>query len=61
MKKLVEICINDAAHGDLIPLAGLIDWLIVDKGYSLKRLLRIADRYFGVPRNVALATLEYLA
>lgn len=58
---MIRICLNDACNGELHPLMGLIDWLVVDKGISLERIVRIANRKFGIPVTTAIATLDFFS
>lgn len=61
MRHIMEVVLNDAAHGDYHPLAGMLDWLTKDCGIPVERLAKIAERQFGIPENISLATMEALS
>jgi len=57
MKKLLTKIITDAAHGDHVPLAGLLDWLMHDHDVSVPRLKKIAWLHFGIPAQIVESTI----
>lgn len=59
--EMIRLLIDDAAHGQLAPLAGFIDWLVVDHKVSLIRIIKLGEKHFSIPRETLVATLEYLA
>ena len=58
MRNTIALIIDDAAHGDLYPLKGLLDYL-QDKDYPLARLIDIGEKHFRIPRRVLLETFLF--
>lgn len=59
-KEYISLALTALAHGDPIPLRGTMDYLIYNLNYDLQRLIRSADKHFGIPKEVCLATLPLL-
>lgn len=60
MKNTIRLILNDLASGDPHAALGILDYLIVDKGYDLRRLLILLQHHFGVPYSTSAYTLTQL-
>lgn len=60
MKNTLDLVIDDAAHGDAIPLLGMLDYLINECLYSHERIILFADRILKIPKETSLLTLNAL-
>ena len=58
--EMVRSCLRDLAHGEPSSVEGLLDYLIIDCGIPRERVCEIAERYFRLPRETALATVGLL-
>lgn len=57
MRHFVELVLVDAMNDDILPLMGLIDYLMGECGYTPERLSKFARRRFGIPESVTLQTI----
>lgn len=55
--QMIRTFITEAGHGDNCALQGLIDYLVYEKHIPFERILEIAERHFGIRRDVLLFTL----
>lgn len=58
MRKIVELALTDAAHGDYFTLVGLLDFLISDRNVGINRIIGIADRQFKIPPHITVKALH---
>lgn len=60
MRNTIRLVLTDLASGDPQSALGILDYLTVDKGYDLTRLLLILQQKFGVPYSTSVYTLSQL-
>ena len=60
MRNTIRLVLTDLASGDPHSALGILDYLTVDKGYDLTRLLLILQQKFGVPYSTSVYTLSQL-
>ena len=57
-RSITRLAVLEAAQGDPETLVGLIDYLTIDCGVDVYRLVEFAERTFHVPRHVAIRTIK---
>ncbi len=61
MRNILNMVIDDAAHGDYFALYGILDYLMNDCGLTVERIIEFADHTLHIPANVTMTTLEQLS
>lgn len=49
--ELIREVTRDAMKGDLFPLMGMIDYLVIDEKYSLERVIKFGTRTLHLPEE----------
>jgi hypothetical protein len=57
-RSIARIAVTEAAHGEPEALIGLIDYLTIDCGIEVYRLVEFAERRFHVSRQQAIRTIK---
>ena len=57
-RNIARLAVKEAAQGEPHALIGLIDYLTIDCGVEVYRLIEFAERAFHIPRQQALRTIK---
>lgn len=60
MKRTIQLMLTEADKDDPTALKGLLDFLLFETNYSLKRYYNIAFRFFRIPQRVVNNIIERL-
>jgi len=60
MRRTVELALIDLGHNDSFAAAGILDFLVVEQGYPIRRVAKLVHRKFRIPLATILSTLYIL-
>ncbi len=58
-RQLVKQALTEFLQGEPNTLVGLVDYLTIDCGIDLERVLEISERQFKIPRHCAIKILRH--